>query len=142
MSEKTKSENIVKKMLAKDEFSNWMGIEVIEVKPGYSKLKMKIRKEMMNGFDICHGGVIFSLADSALAFASNSFGNVAVAIDTSVSFTAKVFEGDVLLAEAVEQSRNFKTAVYNVSVKNQNDEAVAVFKGTVYITKKELIAHR
>ncbi len=130
------AENIVNKMLDKDEFSKWLGIEIVKVGPGYSRLKMKIRKEMMNGFNICHGGVIFSLADSALAFASNGYGNVAVAIDTSISFTAKVFEGDLLHAEAEEQSRNNKTGVYNVLVKNQNGEVVGAFKGTVYITKK------
>ena len=65
MNDNSTSEKIVNKMLAKDEFSNWLGIEVLEVKPGHSKVKMKIRKEMLNGFDICHGGVIFSLADSA-----------------------------------------------------------------------------
>lgn len=137
MNDQEKAEKIVNGMLGKDEFSRWLGIEVIEVKPGYSKLKMKIRKDMLNGFDICHGGITFSLADSALAFASNGYGNIAVALETSIAFSNKVIEGDTLTAVAEEQSRNNKTAVYNVIVNNQNNEKVGIFRGTVYITKKE-----
>lgn len=137
MSDQAKAEKIVNGMMEKDEFSRWLGIEVVEVKPGYSKLRMKISKEMLNGFGICHGGITFSIADSALAFASNGYGYVAVALETSIAFTNKVMEDDTLTAIAEEQNRNNKTAIYNVVVTNQNDEKVGIFRGTVYITKKE-----
>ena len=86
MSDKELAERVVSKMLEHDEFSKWLGIEVLNISPGYSKLKMKVRKEMLNGFHTCHGGITFSLADSALAFASNNHGRVAVALETSIAF--------------------------------------------------------
>ena len=127
------------KMYANDAFSKWLGIEVIDVKPAYCKLSMKVRKEMLNGFGIAHGGITYSLADSALAFASNS-GNVqSVSIETSISHTKRVSEGDVLIAEAKELVPGNKTGIYDIVVKNQQNEIVALFKGTVYRTAKKWI---
>ncbi len=137
MSEQAKAEKVVRHMMEKDEFSNWLGIEIVEIKPGYSKIKMKVRKEMLNGFGITHGGITFSLADSALAFASNNYGRVAVALETSIAFPAPVKEGDELNAVAKEQSKGNSVAVYNVTVTNQADTKVGIFRGTVYRTKKE-----
>lgn len=137
MKEKIFAEKVAAKMLEQDGFSRWLGIEVIEIKPGYSKLKMKIRKEMLNGFQICHGGITFSLADSALAFASNSYGRISVALETSIAFSAPVYEGDELIAVAEEQSKGNNIAVYNVTVTNQAGVKVGIFRGTVYRTKKE-----
>ncbi len=131
------AQKVVSKMLEHDEFSKWLGIEVLNISPGYSKLKMKIRKEMLNGFHTCHGGITFSLADSALAFASNNHGRVAVALETSIAFPAPVVEGDELTAIAEEQSKGNSVGVYNVSVINQAGVKVGVFRGTVYRTKKE-----
>ncbi len=128
---------IVDKMYNGDAFSQWLGIERIEDGLGYSKLKMTVREEMTNGFKIAHGGITYSLADSALAFASNSHGRQAVSLETSISHTKAVHIGDVLTAEAIEVNLTNATAIYGVKVSNQNNETVALFKGTVYRTKKE-----
>ncbi|HEY1040407.1 MAG TPA: hydroxyphenylacetyl-CoA thioesterase PaaI [Bacteroidia bacterium] len=127
------------KMLANDAFSKWLGITVNEVKPGYCKLSMKVRTEMLNGFGIAHGGITYSFADSALAFASNS-GNVqSVSIETSISHTKRLQDGDMITAEARELVSSNKTGVYDVVIKNQHNETVALFKGTVYRTSKKWI---
>ncbi|HLK30716.1 MAG TPA: hydroxyphenylacetyl-CoA thioesterase PaaI [Puia sp.] len=128
----------VDKMLTTDYFSQWMGIEIIEVKQYYSKIKMQLRKEMLNGFGIAHGGVTFALADSAFAFACNSDGKITVALDVSISFPKAGKEGDTLIAEAKQINKTNKTGLYLIEVKNQNDELVALFKGTCYQTEKSL----
>ena len=123
---------IVDKMFANDDFSQWLGITFIEVSPGYCKLKMTVRKEMTNGFDISHGGISFSFADSAFAFASNSRGRHAVSIETSISHTRPIKAGDVLIAEATETNLSDKLGHYDVEVVNQDKKIVAIFKGTVF----------
>ncbi len=128
----TKAKDIVDAMYNNDPFSRWLGIERIEESEGYSKLRMTVRKEMLNGFAVAHGGITYSLADSAFAFASNSRGIHAMSIDTSIAHTRAVKEGDVLIAEAKEISLGKRTGVYNVIVTNQVDKVVAVFKGTVF----------
>jgi len=128
---------IVDKMYNGDAFSQWLGIERIEEKAGYCKLKMTVREEMTNGFKIAHGGITYSLADSALAFASNGYGRQAVSIETSISHTKPVFIDDVITAEAVELNLTNATGIYDIKITNQKDEVVALFKGTVYRTKKE-----
>lgn len=132
-----RSKAIIDKMMVTDAFSRWMGIEVLEVRPGYSMLKMKVRDDMVNGFDIIHGGITFSFADSALAFAANSHGKLAVALDCAISFPNAVKKGDELTAEAIEFSCSNKVGVYDIAVTNQKSEKVALFKGTVYRTSKE-----
>lgn len=127
---------IVNTMMAKDLFSQWLGISVLETGLGSCKLQLTVRKEMVNGFGIAHGGITYCLSDSALAFASNSYGAQAVSIETSISHTAKVNEGDILTAEAKELSRSKKVAFYEVTIKNQENKTVSLFKGTVYITEK------
>lgn len=136
MSEKDLANKVVDKMYDSDWFSQWLGIKRLLVEDGRCKLQMTIKKEMLNGFAIAHGGITYSLADSALAFASNSHGRMAVSIETSISHTKSLKEGDVITAEAKELSLTDKIAVYDVSVKNQNNETVALFKGTVYRTPK------
>jgi acyl-CoA thioesterase len=128
---------IVDKMYNGDAFSQWLGIERLEEKPGYCRLKMTVRDEMTNGFKIAHGGISYSLADSALAFASNSHGRQAVSIETSISHTKPVHIGDELIAEAVELNLTHATGIYDIKVTNQHQQVVAFFKGTVYRTKKE-----
>ena len=129
--------NVVEKMMADDAFSQWLGIEVANIKPGYAKLKMQVRAEMVNGFNVTHGGIIFSLADSALAFASNSYGRVAVAMENNISFTKKVIPGNILTATTEELSLGRRIAVYNISIANQDEEKVALFRGTVFRTKEK-----
>lgn len=128
---------IVDKMYDGDAFSQWLGIERLEEKVGYCKLRMTVREEMTNGFKIAHGGITYSLADSALAFASNGYGRQAVSIETSISHTKPVFIDDVITAEAVELNLTNATGIYDIKITNQKDEVVAMFKGTVYRTKKE-----
>ena len=126
-------------MMDNDYFSQWMGVKVLEVREGYSKIQMTIRKEMVNGFGIVHGGLPFSLADSAFAFACNNRNNLSVALDVTISFTKPVNVGDILTAEAKEFHNGRSTGVYLITVTNQKDEQVAFFKGTCFRTGKPLI---
>lgn len=123
-------------MMAEDAFSQWLGIEVADIKPGFAKLEMNVRPEMVNGFNVTHGGIAFSLADSALAFAANSYGKVALALENNISFTKKVMPGDHLTAVTDELSRGRRIAVYNINVTNQDEETVALFRGTVFRTQE------
>lgn len=131
--------SVVNHMMENDYFSQWMGIEVLEIKEGYSKIKMAVRKEMVNGFGIVHGGIPFSLADSAFAFACNNRNNLSVALDVTITFTKAVNVGDELTAEAKEVHNGKSTGVYLITVTNQKNEQVALFKGTCFRTGKKLI---
>ena len=131
---------VVDHMLKHDLFSQWLGIEVLDIKEGYSKLKMTVRKEMINGFGIVHGGIAFSLADSAFAFACNNRNNLSVALDTAINFTKPVQVNDELTAEAKEIHNGTSTGLYHISITNQNDHLVAIFKGTCFRTGKNLIS--
>lgn len=130
---------VVDKMMKDDLFSQWLGITVIEVTEGYSKIKMTVRPEMINGFGIVHGGVAFSLGDSAFAFACNNRNNLSVALDTSINFTKPVHVGDELTAEAKEIHNGKSTGLYHITITNQRDHVVAVFKGTCFRTGKSLV---
>lgn len=123
---------VVDRMMSKDWFSQWLGIEVLEIRPGTCTLRCTVTKDMLNGFAIAHGGITYSLSDSALAFASNSHGKMAVSVETSISHLAAVKEIDVLTAVATERSCSNKIGVYEVVVTNQENATVALFKGTVY----------
>ncbi|MCU0384572.1 MAG: hydroxyphenylacetyl-CoA thioesterase PaaI [Flavihumibacter sp.] len=137
--EKSSYEKVVDHMLRQDAFSQWLGIELLEIREGYSRIKMIVRKEMVNGFGIAHGGIAFSLADSAFAFACNNRNNLSVALDTNISFTRAVQVGDVLIAEATEIHNGRSTGVYSIGIFNQKDEQVALFKGTCFRTGKKHI---
>jgi len=125
------------KMYEQDAFSKWLGIVCIEAKPGVCVLQLTVRPDMLNGFGIAHGGITYSLADSALAFASNSHGRKAVSVETSISHTESLKAGDVITAKAEELSLSNKIGVYQITVKRQDGKVVALFKGTVYRTSKE-----
>ncbi len=127
---------VVARMMEQDAFSQWLGIDVVQVLPGACELRMTVRPEMNNGFRITHGGIAYCVADSALAFASNSHGIHAVSIETSVSHVKPVRSGDVLIAKAAEMSLGSRIGVYQVSVANQDGTVVALFKGTVFRTGK------
>ena len=129
---------VVEQMMKDDAFSQWLGIEIIEIKEGYSKIKMTVRSEMMNGLNIVHGGIAFSLADSAFAFACNSRNNLSVALDTSINFLKPVHPGDELFAEAKEIHNGKSTGLYHVTITNQRSHTVALFKGTCFRTGKNL----
>ena len=130
---------IIGQVLLKDSFSKWLGIELVDIKEGYSKIKMLVREEMMNGLNVVHGGIAFSLGDSVFAFACNSRNNLSLALETSISFLKPVFVGDTLIAEAKEVRNGRSTGVYLVEIKNQHEQLIALFKGTCYRTGKNLM---
>jgi acyl-CoA thioesterase len=136
MNEQHLAERVVKGMLERDAFSAWLGLELLEVRPRYTAVRMKVRADMMNGFGVCHGGVTFALADSAFAFASNTHGRVTVSIDNSITYPTAVSTGDVLTAVASEESAANRIAFYAVRVTNQDGAVVALFRGTVYRTQR------
>lgn len=123
---------VVKTMYDGDAFSQWLGIEVEKVEPGYCKLSMTLREEMTNGFKIAHGGISYSLADSALAFASNGHGTHALSIETAISHLKPIKVGEKVWAEAEEIKKTRSTGVYQVRVYTGNEDLVAHFKGTVF----------
>lgn len=136
MDKQALAEKVVDTMFTNDYFSQWLGIERVKVEPGHCILKMQIRKEMLNGFSIAHGGIAYSLADSALAFASNSHGRKSLSIETSISHTVSLQEGDIILASAREINLSNKLGIYYITITKDNT-TVALFKGTVYRTSKE-----
>lgn len=134
-----KANAVVSHMMENDLFSQWLGIELVLIKEGYSKIKMTVRKEMINGFGIVHGGIAFSLADSAFAFACNNRNILSMALDTSINFLKPVHVGDELTAEATELHNGRTTGLYHIRISNQHDQEVAIFKGLCYRTEKKLI---
>jgi len=125
-------------MLERDAFSKWMGLQIDEVGMGYCKLHYTVKDEMLNGFSSVHGGVLFSAADSAFAFACNSHGIFTVALDVSISFTRPAKSGDVLVVEAKEIYLGKKTGLYDIKTTNSKGELVALFKGTAYRTSTKV----
>ena len=140
MTNDEKAKHVVDQMMKDDLFSQWLGIEVMEIKEGYSKIKMTIRKEMINGLGVVHGGIAFSLGDSCFAFACNNRNNLSVALDTAINFTKPVHVGDELVAEAKEVHNGKSTGLYHISITNQRDHVVAFFKGTCFRTGKTLVS--
>jgi len=133
------AERVVSAMMAKDTFSQWLGIEVLDVRPSGATVRMEVRPEMQNGFGVCHGAIPFALADSALAFASNTHGNITLSIENSITYPKPIAVGDVLVATADEESATKRLAFYRVAVE-RGTEVVALFRGTVYRTNQPLIA--
>jgi acyl-CoA thioesterase len=131
------AQDVVFAMMREDLYSQWLGVEIIDIKPRFAKIRMTIRDEMVNGFGVCHGGIPFSLADSALAFASNTHGKVTVSIENSITYPKAIAVGDTLTATAEEESSSNRLGFYRVQVVRDDDDAiVALFKGTVYKTQK------
>jgi acyl-CoA thioesterase len=131
------AERVVSGMMARDAFSQWLGIEVVHVAPNAATVRMTVRPEMVNGFGVCHGGIAFSLADSALAFASNTHGKVTVSIENGIRYPAPIMPGDVLTATAVQQGAGRRLAFFDVTVRRADGEAVGLFRGTVYRTDRD-----
>ncbi len=130
---------VVGKMMENDLFSQWLGITVLEVREGYSRIQMKLREEMINGFGVVHGGICFALADSAFAFACNNRNNLSMALDTSITFTKPTQPGDLITAEARELHNGRSTGLYLITLTNQDQQQVALFKGTCFRTGKTLV---
>jgi acyl-CoA thioesterase len=116
-------------MYGQDRASQALGMRVLEVRPGYARLAMQVREDMVNGHQLCHGGLIFTLADSAFAFACNTYDLVTVASAATVEFLLSARLGDELTAIAEERSRSKRTGIYDVTVNNQRGECVALFRG-------------
>jgi acyl-CoA thioesterase len=122
-------------MFRNDRASKWLGMRILKVNPGHAVLSMTVREEMLNGHDICHGGLITTLADSAFAFACNSYNELTVASGFAVDLLAPGRLGDVLTATCHEVSRAGRTGVYDCEVSNQNGQRIAVFRGRSYTVK-------
>ena len=126
-------------MFARDAASQSLGMEVKEVRPGYARLTLLVRPDMLNGHAICHGGIVFSLADSAFAFACNSRDQSTVASGCSIDFLAPARSGDELTAEAMERALLGRIGIYDVTVTNQEGKTVALFRGRSYRVTGEVI---
>lgn len=127
---------IVDKMMKEDNMSQWLGIEILDYTVGNVICQLTVREEMVNGFKIAHGGITYSLADSALAFSANTSGIHSVSIETSISHLKPVQIGDQLTTATSTISMTSKIGVFQTEVRNQSDVLVAAFKGTVYRTSK------
>ena len=133
------TKEVYDRMMEKDYYSQWMGVELISISEGNCTLKMTVRKEMLNGFGILHGGVSFAFADSAFAFASNSYGRLSVSMNGSMTYSKQAKEGDILIAKANELVKGNKSGTYDVEVSNESSgEVVGLFRGTVYRTSSEV----
>lgn len=138
MDKDLKAKQVAERLLAQDPMSQWLGISILDVKEGYCKLQMTLRKEMMNGFNITHGGVLFSFADSALAFSCNNRNNFSVAQDTSINFLKQSKAGDVIVAESREVHNGRSSGLYLITISNQQGDQIGLFKGTCFRTGKPL----
>lgn len=129
-------------MLEQDHFSQWMELKVNSIAEGTSTVSMFVKQEMLNGFGVIHGGVLFSLADSAFAFACNSRDNLTLALDAQINFIKKAVRGDLLTASVEEVHSGKTTGVYEVKIRNQASDLIAVFRGTAYRTGKSLFENK
>lgn len=135
--EKVQADAVVAGMLSKDAFSRWLGVELVTLRPRACTLRMRVRDDMVNGFGVSHGGIVYSLADSALAFASNTGGNVTVSVDNTISYPAPVQVGDDLIAVAEEETAGARLGFYRVTVARQDGTVVALLHATVYRTPQK-----
>jgi acyl-CoA thioesterase len=137
MTTEARAREVVEGMLARDRFSAWLGLEVVSVEPGSCTCRLTVREEMLNGFGVSHGGIVFSLADSAFAFACNSSGFVTVSIENGIRYPAAVFQGDVLTTTVKLVGSSNRLGYFAGEVTNQEDKVVGLFTGTSYRTDKQ-----
>jgi acyl-CoA thioesterase len=135
----TLAERVAEGMYSRDRASQAMGMKIAKVSPGHAELTMAVRADMLNGHAICHGGFIFTLADSAFAFACNSYNLTTVASGCAIDFVAPAREGDLLTAIAQERSVSGRTGVYDIEVRNQRGETIALFRGKSYRIKGHVV---
>ena len=136
MTTESRAREVVEGMLARDRFSAWLGLELVAVEAGTCTCRMTVREEMVNGFGVSHGGVVFSLADSAFAFACNSSGFITVSIENSIRYPAAIHPGDVLTATVKQAGGSSRLGYFVGEVTNQNGKVVGLFTGTSYRTEK------
>ncbi|SDX71691.1 acyl-CoA thioesterase [Collimonas sp. OK242] len=133
------AEATAKAMFERDQATQSLGMQIVKMGPGYAQLTMTVRPDMLNGHQTCHGGFIFALADSAFAFSCNSYNRNTVASGCSIDYLAPGYAGDVLTAEASEQSRAGRTGVYDITVSNQAGIRIALFRGKSYQISGEVL---
>ncbi|MEG0675572.1 MAG: hydroxyphenylacetyl-CoA thioesterase PaaI [Comamonas sp.] len=129
------AEHVRDGMLARDRAAQGLAMRITHIAPGQATIEMAVRDDMLNGFDICHGGFITTLGDTAFAYACNSYNEMTVASGLAVDFVAPGRPGDVLVAQATEVSQAGRTGVYDVTICNQKGEAIALFRGRSYCMK-------
>jgi acyl-CoA thioesterase len=127
---------VAQSMMDRDAFSQWLGVEILDIQHERCSCRLVVREEMVNGFGVAHGGIVFSLADSAFAFACNTHGRMTVSIENSVTYPLAVHPGDVLTAAATQDAASNRLSYYSVEVRNQGGALVALFRGTAYKTGK------
>lgn len=127
-------------MYERDQATRRMGIQLLDAGPGSAKLAMRVREDMIQGHGTCHGGYLFALADSAFAFACNSYNDATVAIGCSIDYVAPAREGDELIASACEQSRSGRTGNYDVRIENSQGQLIALFHGKSYKVRGTVLA--
>ena len=130
-------EEIVHKMMSNDLFSKWLGIEIISIKKGYCKLSSTISKEMTNGFNLAHGGICYSLADSCFAFTANSLGKISLTKSAEITYLKKVELNETIFAECEQHQKD--SSMFTVNILNQKKEEIAIFKGFAHSTNKDWI---
>ena len=133
------AEAVGREMYARDRNSHFLGIDLMEIGPGYARVRLKVRPEMTNGHNTCHGGIIFTLADTAFAYACNSRNHRTVASGCSIDFVAPAHSGDTLVAIGEERALSGRTGVYDIGVENQQGLTIAYFRGKSYRIKGEVI---
>ena len=126
-------------MYGQDKATQGLGITLVDIHPGHARMQMTVRSDMLNGHGMCHGGFIFTFADSSFAFACNSYNVQTVAAGCSIEFLAPAFEGEVLTASAMEQSKSGKTGIYDVVVSNADGKKIALMRGKSHQLKGEVI---
>jgi acyl-CoA thioesterase len=126
------AERSVQALFERDKFSQSLGIRIVEIRPGHTRVAMIVRPDMVNGHRVCHGAALFTLADSAFAFSCNSYNDNTVAAAASIDFLAPAFEGDELTAVATELWRSRRNGIYEITVTNQRGERIALFRGRSY----------
>jgi acyl-CoA thioesterase len=139
MTDQELAERAVRELYARDPASQKLGIEITEIRPGFIRATMPVRPDMVNGHDICHGGYVFTLADSAFAFCCNSFNTVTVAASATIDFLAPTYKGDTLTAMARELWRSRTAGLYEIVVTNQHDKTVALFRGRSHALKGQVV---
>ena len=133
------SEAVGRGMYARDVAAQALGITLLEIRPGCARMSMPVRPDMVNGHDICHGGLIFTLADTAFAYSCNAYNRTTVAQHCTITFLASARRGDLLTAEAEEQARSGRNGVYDIKVTNQKGEVVALFRGNSRVIEGEVV---
>ncbi|MGI9491816.1 MAG: hydroxyphenylacetyl-CoA thioesterase PaaI [Geminicoccaceae bacterium] len=136
---KERAKAVGEAMYAQDRASNALGIQVDDIAPGFARCSMTVREDMINGHDICHGGIIFTLADTAFAFACNACDRLTVALAAQITFTSPAHLNDVLIATATEQNRTQRTGVYDVKVTTEDGRDIALFRGNSYETRRSVL---